>query len=127
MRNLLIIFGLYLGLFGFKLGAQALTLESALAEDSPIVILVYTEWSEYKNIYDTMKAAKQNHPEYNFVKVDLNTKDAQYLFEDRRFIVSTIPMVIIAKKSGRINKVISNDCATDNKCLAKELKHFTRQ
>lgn len=127
MRNLLIILGLFLGLFGFKLGAQALTLEAALKTDSPMVLLVYTEWSEYKDIYNSMKIVKPSHPEYNFVKVDLNKDDAQYLFEDRRFIVSSIPMVIIAKKAGRINKVISNDCANDSKCLAKELKHFTRQ
>ena len=70
---------------------------------------------------------KQNFKDCNFVKVDLNTEDAKYLFEDRRFIISELPMVMIAKRGGRINKVISNDCAADSKCLAKELKHFTRK
>ena len=127
MRNLLIILGLFLGLFGFKLSAEAISLESALQSNSPMVLFVYAEWADYRDVYDSLKVAKASHPEYNFVKVDLNTEDAKYLFEDRRFIVSTVPMVMIAKKSGRINKVISNDCAADSKCLAKELKHFTRQ
>ena len=76
-------------------------------------------------IYSNMKYHQPSFKNYNFVKVDLASADASNLFIDKSFAITNIPMVVLVKNGGRITKTITNQCAADEVCLAKTLKHFT--
>lgn len=122
-------FKLFIGLFfcillAFGSEVSAVTLKKAISDDKPFIMMIYAEWSDYSDVYDNLKKLKPLYPQYNFVKVNVASEDAKYIFQDKRFIVSEMPMVIVAKKGGRINKAIPNACANDIDCVAKILKHF---
>ena len=124
MKKIFLTFGILFGLLVGAVGVQAATLTEALKSKKPFIMLIDTEWASSDSIYSTMKAVAPSFKNYNFVRVDLGEKEASELFTDRRFIVSEVPMVVLAKSGGRLNRVVSTSCAADKACLIKELKRF---
>lgn len=122
-RVRLFIIGFMLALLATN-AVSAMTLEEAIASKDPFVMMIYTKWSKYQEVYDNLKEMQVIYKQYNFVKVDMDSPDAANIFKEKRFIVSDMPMIIVAKNGGRINKAISNDCAKDLSCVSKVLKHF---
>jgi len=124
MKKIFLTLGILFGLMISVLGVQATTLSEALSSKKPFIMLIETEWASSSSIYSTMSSLAPSFKNYNFVRVDLGSSDAAALFVDRRFIVSEVPMVVLAKSAGKFNRVVSPSCAANKACLAKELKRF---
>ncbi len=110
---------------GVFTGVKAATLSSALASDKPFALLIYTSWNSYDSIYDNMKKLQPAYRNYNFVRVNLNSRDAADLFNGY-IVIRQLPMVVIGKQGGKFSQIIDNDCASEYKCMSKKLKRFAR-
>lgn len=124
MRKIFLLLGIVLSVFISTAVVNAATIDQALNGKKPFCMLVYTDWGNGAGIQSAMKTLAPRFKNYNFVKVNLGEEEAASLFRDKRFIVTEVPMVVLAKSGGRLNRVIAPSCASDTSCLAKELKRF---
>ena len=84
--------------------AKAVSLYDAMNGDKPFILLIYADWAKYQKAYENMKFLQPKFKNYDFIKVNLADAEAKILFTNPRFIVNTMPMIVLAKNGGKIKR-----------------------
>ncbi len=125
MKKIFLLFVIFLTFLCLVKKADAASLYKTFKSDKPFALLIYTNWSDYTDIYECMKQVQPQFTNYNFVKVNLAEAEAMGLFNGY-IVIKRLPMVVIGKQGGKLNQLIDNTCAADASCLSKRLSRFER-
>lgn len=127
MKKILNILILLLLSLSITSKVNAMTFEEAFAksETTPMVVLVYAQWADnYQgHIQQFREAKKQLEDTFNFVEMDIASKDAK-AFNSRYHIYPNLPYVLMYRNGGRVSRYIDRNCAATTSCMVPKLKSF---
>lgn len=107
--------------------ANSMTFEEAFekSDTTPMVLLVYAQWADnYQgHIQQFREAKKQLGDTFNFVEMDIASKDAK-AFNSRYHIYPNVPYVLMYRNKGRVSRYIDRNCAAAASCMVPKLKSF---
>lgn len=107
--------------------AHSMNFEEAFSasENTPMVVLVYAQWADnYQNYIQQFKLAeKQMGNKFNFVEMDIASKDAKE-FNSRYHIYPNLPYILMYRNGGRVSRYIDRNCSASASCIVPKLKSF---
>ena len=112
-----------LTLFTGAANAEFISYDTATTQTKPYAMLVYANWADsYNTAISTITQASQQYGDkYNFVLMDIASKDAKS-FNKTSYIYPNLPYVILMR--GKISRFLKTDCAIDYACLTDKLQLF---
>lgn len=108
--------------------AKALTFEEAYSQtySKPAAILVYADWADsYQNCLQQFKIASQKTNKINFVTIDIAKKEAK-AYNKRYEIYQNLPYVLLIRNGGKVTRLLTRSCASDNACIIQKINAFTQ-
>ena len=127
MKRVFNLFFVFLCLSLLLIRANALTFEEGFEQTSktPMAVIIYAQWADgYQNCINQFKSIQSKFvKKYNFVELDIASKDAK-AFNDRYHIYPKLPYMLIYRDNGRVSRYIPRECVLDESCLTTKLKVF---
>ena len=114
-----------ISLFFTFLSANADDFLSLLSQKKPYAVLIYADWADNKEsalqAFDNIQGTFENR--YNFSSINIASQDAK-AFNQKYYIYTNLPYVMLFKENGRISRWIGRDCLIDSSCMKDQLELF---
>ena len=108
-----------------KAAVTDMSTANAQNDKKPMAVLIYANWAEgYQGtLAQYKKAERVLANDYNFVELDIASKDAK-IFNDKYIIYPKLPYIVLFRDNGRFSVLLTRDCASDSSCIINKLKDF---
>lgn len=95
---------------------------------TPMAVLIYANWADnYSEIINEFRQAQKiMGNDYNYVELDLASKDAKD-FTEINSILTQLPYIMLYRSNGRFARYINRSCSADKSCFIPKMKSFIKQ